>query len=135
MSDRPTLIAIFGVTGDLARRKLIPALFSNFIKGRLPAGLRIVGVGRRDWNDDTLIEHARQSLENFASAAVDEAAWKDFKSALSRIARSICPSRRLTRISSITWTAWIKTPAIASTICRLRRNSTRTSLGIWAGWI
>ena len=45
MNDRPTVIAIFGVTGDLARRKLIPSLYSNFIKGRLPENLRIVGVG------------------------------------------------------------------------------------------
>ncbi len=83
MSDRPTVIAIFGVTGDLARRKLIPALYSNFIKGRLPAGLRIVGVGRRPWSDATLIEHARQSLCNYAAAIFEEAAWARFRQALS----------------------------------------------------
>lgn len=83
MSDRPTVIAIFGVTGDLARRKLIPSLYSNFIKGRLPERLRIVGVGRREWTDATLIDHAHQSLRNYAAAIYDERAWDRFRPMLS----------------------------------------------------
>ena len=83
MSDRPTVIAIFGVTGDLARRKLIPSLYSNFIKGRLPERLRIVGVGRREWTDATLIEHAHQSLRKYAAAIYAERAWDRFRPMLS----------------------------------------------------
>ncbi|MCE2473609.1 MAG: glucose-6-phosphate dehydrogenase [Anaerolineae bacterium] len=83
MTARPTVIAIFGVTGDLARRKLIPSLFSNFIKGRLPKRLRIVGVGRREWTDETLIDHAHQSLKNYAAAIYDERAWERFRETLS----------------------------------------------------
>lgn len=83
MSDRPTVIAIFGVTGDLARRKLIPSLYSNFIKGRLPENLRIVGVGRREWTDATLIDHARQSLRNYAASIFDECVWERFQQTLS----------------------------------------------------
>ena len=83
MSYRPTVIAIFGVTGDLARRKLIPSLYSNFIKGRLPARLRIVGVGRREWTDATLIDHARQSLKSYAAAIYSERAWERFRQMLS----------------------------------------------------
>jgi len=83
MFDRPTVIPIFGVTGDLARRKLIPALYSNFIKNRLPRHLRIVGLGRREWTDATLIDHARQSLRNFAGAIYEEHAWQAFRQTLS----------------------------------------------------
>ena len=83
MSDRPTVIAIFGVTGDLARRKLIPSLYSNFIKGRLPERLRIVGVGRREWTDATLIDHAYQSLRNYAATIYDDRAWDRFRPMLS----------------------------------------------------
>ena len=83
MTERPTVIAIFGVTGDLARRKLIPSLYSNFIKGRLPERLHIVGVGRREWNDATLIDHAHQSLLNYAGAIYDERAWQRFRETLS----------------------------------------------------
>ena len=83
MTERPTVIAIFGVTGDLARRKLIPSLYSNFIKGRLPERLHIVGVGRREWTDATLIDHAHQSLINYAGAIFNERAWQCFRETLS----------------------------------------------------
>ncbi len=83
MNDRPTVIAIFGVTGDLARRKLIPSLYSNYIKGRLPEQLRIVGVGRREWTDATLIDHAHQSLKNYATAIYEQRAWDRFRKMLS----------------------------------------------------
>ncbi len=83
MTERPTVIAIFGVTGDLARRKLIPSLYSNFIKGRLPELLHIVGVGRREWTDATLIDHAHQSLINYAGAIYNERAWQCFRETLS----------------------------------------------------
>lgn len=83
MFNRPTFIIIFGVTGDLARRKLIPSLYSNYIKGRLPKQLRIVGVGRREWTDATLVEHARQSLRDFAADIFDEKVWRSFQRSLS----------------------------------------------------
>lgn len=83
MPDKQTVIIIFGVTGDLARRKLIPALFNNYLKGRLPDNLKIVGVGRREWTDETMIDHAHQSLNKFASSIFDEEKWEDFKQTLS----------------------------------------------------
>ena len=83
MTDQATVIAIFGVTGDLARRKLIPSLYSNFVKGRLPERLRIVGVGRREWTDDTLVDHARQSLQNYAAPIYNDEAWNRFRQTLS----------------------------------------------------
>jgi glucose-6-phosphate 1-dehydrogenase len=82
MTDQTTVIAIFGVTGDLARRKLIPSLYSNFIKGRLPDRVRIVGVGRREWTDATLIDHAHQSLKNYAAAIYEQRAWDRFRKIL-----------------------------------------------------
>ena len=44
-------IVIFGATGDLTARKLIPALFKLFRKGYLSDKCCVVGVGRRDWSD------------------------------------------------------------------------------------
>ena len=52
----PTTIVIFGASGDLTRRKLIPALYNSFRKDRLPASTRIVGFARRPWDDDTFRE-------------------------------------------------------------------------------
>ena len=83
MSDKLTVIVIFGVSGDLARRKLIPSLFNNFKKGRLPDNVKIVGVGRREWTDETMVEYAHESLNEFASSIYDEVNWNDFKQMLS----------------------------------------------------
>ncbi len=79
MADKETIIVIFGVTGDLARRKLIPALYSNYIKGRLPEKLKIVGIGRRDWDDATMVDHAHKSLMEFASSVLEDETWETFK--------------------------------------------------------
>ena len=70
-------IVIFGASGDLTRRKLIPALYNNFKKKRLPAGLRIVGFARRDWSDDQFRDRLGSGVKEY-SAAFDASAWNDF---------------------------------------------------------
>ncbi|MDW7658901.1 MAG: glucose-6-phosphate dehydrogenase [Bacillota bacterium] len=47
----PALLILFGTTGDLARKKLYPALFALYQSGRLAPETAIIGVGRRDWDD------------------------------------------------------------------------------------
>jgi glucose-6-phosphate 1-dehydrogenase len=78
MNDgKPTTIVIFGASGDLTHRKLIPALYNNFKKKRLPDGLRIVGFARRDWSDD----HFRNLLGAAAKehgTDFDPKTWSDF---------------------------------------------------------
>jgi len=49
-----SLLVIFGATGDLTHRKLIPALYNLAADGDLPAGLRVVGFARRTWAPDTV---------------------------------------------------------------------------------
>jgi len=61
--EKSTAIVIFGVTGDLTSRKLIPALQHLYRKQRLPTPFYILGFARRDWNDLILREHLLQSLE------------------------------------------------------------------------
>lgn len=68
MDNTPTLLVIFGISGDLARRKLLPALAVIQQAGELPADFKIVGVTRRDvsaddvLNDAYLSEAAKQTL-------------------------------------------------------------------------
>ena len=69
----PTIV-IFGASGDLTRRKLIPAIYNNFIKKRLPAGLRIVGFARRDWHDDQFRDHLRSGAKKY-STGFDVPVW------------------------------------------------------------
>jgi glucose-6-phosphate 1-dehydrogenase len=72
-----TTIVIFGASGDLTYRKLIPALFHNRKKGRLWDRTRIVGVARRDWSDDFFRERLLDGVKRFGGP-FDEKAWNEF---------------------------------------------------------
>lgn len=72
-----TTIVIFGASGDLTARKLIPALFNNFKKGRLPEGTRIVGFARRPWNDADFCKILQEGMNQFAPG-FDIPAWETF---------------------------------------------------------
>lgn len=66
-------IVIFGVTGDLTRRKLMPALYENAKNGRLPSPFYIVGFARRAWSHEKMREVLRKSVEEFGrTKPIDE---------------------------------------------------------------
>lgn len=65
-TEGATAIIIFGVTGDLTHRKLIPALYELLIGKRLPENLSIIGLARRDWDDDAMRYHLGQGIAEFA---------------------------------------------------------------------
>lgn len=73
----PTTIVIFGITGDLASRKLIPALWNLFAGGHLPDEFFIIGFARKKWSDDELREYVRQMLGEKLTTFQKEAA-EDF---------------------------------------------------------
>jgi glucose-6-phosphate 1-dehydrogenase len=66
-----TTLVIFGVTGDLARRKLLPALYNLAHEGALPERFRLVGVSRRDQSDDVFRAQAREAIESFSRREAD----------------------------------------------------------------
>ena len=65
----PSILVVFGPTGDLMARKVVPSLFYLRGKGQLPAKLRVVGFGRREWGDAELREHVRGILAERAADA------------------------------------------------------------------
>lgn len=67
-------LAIFGATGDLARRFLWPAVYELAARGAL-ADVTIVGVARSEWDDDGLRRYARESLDDVDGLEVDEGVW------------------------------------------------------------
>src|SRR5512147_735002 len=74
----PCTLVIFGGSGDLARRRLIPALYNLLLDGLLPPNFAVIGLGRTLMTDkefratlrDGVVAHSRQALE--------EDRWKDF---------------------------------------------------------
>ena len=78
MAAEPTTLVIFGGTGDLARRKLLPALFQLGFKGRLPENLRVVGFARQKLSDDGFRDLMRDSVREFGSLAPLTGEWAMF---------------------------------------------------------
>ena len=75
----PCTIVIFGASGDLTSRKLIPALYHLFIEGSLPKPCRIIGFARREKTDDSWRTELREALGKFSrSKTVDDAKWAAF---------------------------------------------------------
>ena len=62
----PCTIVIFGASGDLTARKLIPALYHLFIEGSLPQPCRIIGFARREKTDDSWRTELREALDKFS---------------------------------------------------------------------
>ncbi|NRF95668.1 glucose-6-phosphate dehydrogenase [Paenibacillus frigoriresistens] len=58
-------VVVFGATGDLARRKIYPALFSLFIGRKLSHSFSVIGLGRREISNEVFQEQVRESLRNF----------------------------------------------------------------------
>ncbi|HVK18795.1 MAG TPA: glucose-6-phosphate dehydrogenase [Fimbriiglobus sp.] len=77
----PLTVVIFGASGDLTARKLVPALLNLYLKGRLPDHTRVVGVARSDYSDTSFRDHlgmrARDAF-NSSGEPWDESAWTRF---------------------------------------------------------
>jgi len=78
-----TVIVIFGGSGDLTTRKLIPGLYNNFRKRRLPGPTRIVGFSRTPISDEAFRAKLSDAVRTFAPADYDAQAWGEFAPSLS----------------------------------------------------
>lgn len=76
----PTSIVIFGASGDLTKRKLIPSLFNLYCKERLPKMFRIVGYGTSDFTDETFRNHLKEGMKEFSDAEYTNKEWNEFAS-------------------------------------------------------
>jgi glucose-6-phosphate 1-dehydrogenase len=65
----PTVLVVFGATGDLMSRKIVPALAYLRVKRRLPERFRVIGFSRRDWSDKDLRAHVRGILDAYEGLA------------------------------------------------------------------
>ncbi len=77
----PCLIVIFGASGDLTKRKLIPSLYHLHVTGSLPANCAILGISRTEMSDDAFREKLREAAEKHAQGYT-AAAWQKFAGSL-----------------------------------------------------
>ena len=71
----PSGMVIFGVTGDLARKKLLPAIYDLASRGLLPAGFTLVGFGRRQWSKQDFEDYVRDAVTASARTEFNENVW------------------------------------------------------------
>ena len=76
----PQCLVIFGASGDLTHRKLIPALFDLFRQRRLPSEFAVLGCARRPWSDDEFRQKMEAALAD--KIADDPESWKTFSAGL-----------------------------------------------------
>jgi glucose-6-phosphate 1-dehydrogenase len=103
MSNGALTLVIFGASGDLTARKLVPSLFRLDRKGRLPAELRVVGVSRSPFSDDAFRDKLAGAVRDFAKKDWDEAAWKAFARRLSYVAGDATQAAGLDKLK-----AWLE---------------------------
>jgi glucose-6-phosphate 1-dehydrogenase len=72
----PSGLVIFGVTGDLSRKKLMPAVYDLANRGLLPPGFALVGFARREWKDQDFMEVVRESVTKYARTPFREDVWR-----------------------------------------------------------
>lgn len=78
----PQILVIFGASGDLTQRKLVPAIYQMKLERKLPPELTIVGVARRDWGHDYFRQQLREGVEEYGGGLQSEEIWEDFAKGL-----------------------------------------------------
>jgi glucose-6-phosphate 1-dehydrogenase len=78
----PCALVIFGATGDLARRKLLPALYALAVRGMLPRRFGVVGVSRTEMTTDEFREQMREAVEEHARDELRADVWDELAESL-----------------------------------------------------
>ena len=76
--EEPILLIVFGASGDLAKRKLIPALYHLAYQNLLPRDFIVLGYARSKLSDEAFRESAKEGVLEFSSVGFDERLWNSF---------------------------------------------------------
>jgi len=82
MMPQPCAVVIFGATGDLTHRKLVPAIYNLAADGALPPAVSVVGFARRDKNDEIFRKELEEAARNFSRQRIKEELWTRFASSI-----------------------------------------------------
>ncbi|MBN1666107.1 MAG: glucose-6-phosphate dehydrogenase [Anaerolineales bacterium] len=95
-----TSIVIFGASGDLTWRKLIPALYNNFKKGRLSDCSYIVGFAHRQFSEEDFRAHLREGVAQFSPDTFDPGTWAQFAQKLHYLPGSFDDARAYPKLDT-----------------------------------
>ncbi len=74
----PHILTIFGASGDLAQRKLIPSIYDLYLQDLLPEHFALLGTGRKEYTDESFRDHMREALETISGDDADPARVTQF---------------------------------------------------------
>ncbi len=98
---KPTIFIIFGGTGDLALRKLIPALYNLFLDDYMPDNFAVIGTGRTVYNDKTFREELLTGVNQFSrNGKAEDEKWKEFSSSISYLEANINEAKAYTDMAA-----------------------------------
>ena len=100
-ADEPCTIVIFGASGDLTRRKLIPALYHLYCQGQLPTPFRVIGFARREKTDESWRGEMRAGVEEHANrphGGLEH--WEEFAANLSYLRGDLNDSEAYTALAA-----------------------------------
>ncbi|MEY2994438.1 MAG: hypothetical protein RL357_1373 [Pseudomonadota bacterium] len=94
-------IVIFGGAGDLAFRKLLPALFMAHMHGNLPADARIVGIGRNEWSREDYLQFVNDKAKPFVGLDVSESTWQSYLARLEFVRMDVTQSSDFAHLAGL----------------------------------
>lgn len=96
----PCSIILFGVTGDLARKKLLPAIYDLMNRGLLPPSFGLVGFGRRQWGDEQFATWAKEHVQARCRTEFRESTWKQLAQGMRFVTGTFDDPEAFTRLSA-----------------------------------
>jgi glucose-6-phosphate 1-dehydrogenase len=100
IAAEPVTLVIFGGAGDLAHRKLLPALYNLHVDGLLPPRFAAVGIGRNALTDEAYRDFAKDGVRRFSRRPLDEATWQAFAASLCFVTGSVDDARAFAPLGS-----------------------------------
>jgi glucose-6-phosphate 1-dehydrogenase len=97
----PCALVVFGVTGDLARKKLIPAVYDLANRGLLPPGFVLLGFARRDWGDGEFADLAKEAARKGARTEFREEVWQRLADTITFLSGSFDDDEAFDRLAEL----------------------------------
>ena len=123
-------LVIFGVTGDLARKKLMPAVYDLANRGLLPPGFALVGFARRDWANQDFAKIVHDAVKEHARTPFREEVWQQLAEGFRFVPGDLRRRRGVQAAAARPWTSWTSPAGPVATTrstCPSRRGCSRRS--------
>lgn len=95
----PSSLVIFGVTGDLSKKKLLPAVYDLANRGLLPASFGLIGFGRREWSSEQFTAFAEENVRTHCRTPFNEATWQQLTQGMRFVSGTFDDSEAFRKLS------------------------------------